>query len=586
MKVIVYMLCSFWVALCDPSVKTKLGMINGKTNTVMFRDKQFVVNEFLGVPYAKPPMGELRFQRPQPYGAFQQPIDGTKYGASCPQTKMKHINIGGRSDNEDCLFLNLYVPTNKADTGDNHAVMIWMHGGGLSFGDGNMTAGTVLAGYGNVIVVTINYRLALFGFLNIGDERAKGNMGLWDQRLAFQWINENVGAFGGDPSRVTILGESAGAMSAHLHSLYPENRGLFQNVISQSGTATLPFAVGSDNLPAARIYAEHLECRTDTTEDIFQCLKSVDTKRFIDVAEVIVDNDTLATQAFFAHTIDGEFVARSSKETLKLPDSDEVKFMKELNYINGVNADEGALWVIMLAANHNGSIDDLKVGKADVSMLVPMMVGMMCPGQNTHSAVSDLIDYEYTNWANPEDARAVYTKLSGDIFMNVPAMDLNLAHANGSASNTWFYNFMLAPAHRFFNLPKWISTATHGEEIPHVFGYYLDNEQWFNTTDYQPPERELDVSERVMTYWTNFAKFGDPNGDGPVTWPKYTLETMQHLVIDEEDSIGQRLYTKEYQLWREIVPALLEAIENGAHTGDSAFKSKMTDACDAEGNCG
>ncbi|WAR04175.1 NLGNX-like protein, partial [Mya arenaria] len=299
MKILVYLLCSFWLALCEPPVKTKPGIVNGKTNTVMFRDKQFVVMEFLGVPYAKPPMGELRFQRPQPYGAYQQPVDETNYGLSCPQAKIKDtsINIGGRSDNEDCLFLNLFVPANKSDTGAHHALMVWMiHGGGYTNGDGNMTTGTVLAGYGNVIVVTINYRLGMFGFLNVGDERVKGNMGLWDQRLAFKWVNENVDAFGGDPSRITIFGESSGAMGAHLHSLYPENRGLFQKVISESGTATFPIPVESGNIPAARIFTEQLECRTDTNDDIVQCLKSVDTERFIDVAEVITDNPTLSVR--------------------------------------------------------------------------------------------------------------------------------------------------------------------------------------------------------------------------------------------------------------------------------------------------
>ncbi|WAQ93568.1 LOW QUALITY PROTEIN: EST2E-like protein [Mya arenaria] len=382
-------------------------------------------------------------------------------------------------------------------------------------------------------------------------------------------------SFGGDPSRITIFGESAGAMSVHLQSLYPENRGLFQNVILESGTATFPFG-----RPSSRILAEQLECRTDTNEDIFLCLKSVETKRFIDVLEDIADNAVLAAQVLFAPSIDGELIVRNYKETIKMPDCDEMKFMRELNYIIGVNAHEGALWVHMLAANQNGSIDDIKVSKAVVSMFMPMMLGLLYPGHNNHSAVSDLIDNEDTNWANPEDAGAMFVKIGGDVFFNVQAM------VNETFSNTWFYIFMIAPEKRLINVPKWVTKANHVEQLPYVFGYQLDYEKLFNTTDYQPPERELYVSERVMTYWTNFAKFGDPNGDGPVTWPKYTLETMQHLVIDEEDSIGQRLYTKEYQFWSETVPALLEAIENGVHAEDSTFKSKMTDACDAEGNCG
>ncbi|WAQ93590.1 EST2E-like protein [Mya arenaria] len=586
MKVVILISCCVLLASCELSVKTKLGIINGKTNKVSFREQHLFVNEFLGVPYAKPPISELRFQRPQPYGEFQQPIDGTKYGSTCPQFEYKIVKFGTRSTNEDCLFLNVFVPTSKADKEAGFAVMIWIHGGGYAFGDGKMTPGTVLAGYGNVIVVTINYRLGMFGFLNVGDERAKGNMGLWDQRLAIQWVNENVGAFGGDPSRITIFGESAGSMSVHLQSLYPENRGLFQNVISESGTATLPYVLASDNIRAARILAEQLECSTETNDDIFLCLKTVDTMRFVAVAEAIADNQTLAVIVQFTPSLDGEFIVRNPKETIKMPGSDEMKFMKELNYINGVNGDEGAAWVLMLAASQNVSVDDVKVSNADVSMIMPIMLMSMFPDQNIHEAVNDLINYEYTNWADPEDARAMFTKIGGDVFFNVPAMDLNLAHANDTNSNTWFYNFLIVPEQRPFAVPNWVTKANHAEEIPSVFGYHYDLGNIFNTTNYQPAEHQLDVSGRVMTYWTNFAKFGDPNGDGPVSWPKYTIEAMQHLIIDVEDSIGERLYTKEYQFWREIVPALLEAIEDGEHAGDSAFKSKIKDACDADGNCG
>ncbi|XP_052803062.1 pyrethroid hydrolase Ces2e-like [Mya arenaria] len=250
---------------------------------------------------------------------------------------------------------------------------------------------------------------------------------------------------------------------------------------------------------------------------------------------------------------------------MRMPESDEMKFMKELNYINGVNGNEGALWLFLPAASQNVSVDDVKVSNANVSMNMPIILMSTFPGQNIHAAVNDLINYEYTNWANPQDARAMFTKIGGDVFFNVPAMDLNLAHANDTKSNTWFYNFLIVPEHRPFAVPNWVTKASHVEEIPFVFGYHYDFGNILNITNYQPAEHQMDVSGRVMTYWTNFAKFGDPNGDGPVSWPKYTIEAMQHLIIDVEDSIGQRLYTKEYQFWRKIVPALLEAIENGEH---------------------
>jgi cholinesterase/neuroligin len=140
------------------------------------------------------------------------------------------------SYSEDCLYLNIYAPK-KPEQGEKLAVMVWFHGGGFIVGSADIYPADHLAVYGDVVVVTVNYRLTVFGFLSTGDEHAPGNYGLWDQRMALDWVNKNIEGFGGDPARVTIFGESAGAASVIYQGLYPDNRGLFQRVVAQSGSA-------------------------------------------------------------------------------------------------------------------------------------------------------------------------------------------------------------------------------------------------------------------------------------------------------------------------------------------------------------
>ncbi|KAH3890258.1 hypothetical protein DPMN_014332 [Dreissena polymorpha] len=179
-----------------PNVTTQLGVINGNTRNGEFDGKVYAVNEYLGIPYAKPPVGDLRFKRPEPFGNLPSPFDATRYGNVCPQSDF--LKVGMRSTTEDCLFLNIFVPITERDLEQGHAVMVFIHGGGFTMGSGETTPGHVLAWFGNVIVVTINYRLGLLGFLNMGTKNAKGNQGLWDQRLALQWVQANIGEFGGD----------------------------------------------------------------------------------------------------------------------------------------------------------------------------------------------------------------------------------------------------------------------------------------------------------------------------------------------------------------------------------------------------
>nr|XP_002730994.1 PREDICTED: carboxylesterase 3B-like [Saccoglossus kowalevskii] len=217
----------------DPTVETTSGLVRGRATEFSHKDTDVrrTVHVFKGIPYAEPPVGDLRFAPPKPKTPWQGEYDAADYGASCPQITMEIVPPEKLQD-EDCLFLNVFVPQPRTVKA---AVMIWIHGGGFMIGSGShMYDATALVALNDVIVVTLNYRVGAFGFLSTGDDVLPGNNGLLDQIEALRWVQNNIAAFGGDPDCVTIFGESAGAMSAHLLVLSPLANGLFHRAIMQA----------------------------------------------------------------------------------------------------------------------------------------------------------------------------------------------------------------------------------------------------------------------------------------------------------------------------------------------------------------
>ncbi|MBC7994429.1 MAG: carboxylesterase/lipase family protein [Rhizobacter sp.] len=220
------------------------------------------VSAWLGVPYAQPPVGALRFAAPQPVQAWQGVRVATTFGAACIQKPMGSIKSLGPSLDEDCLTLNIWSP---AADGAKRPVMVWIHGGAFLLGSARVYTGAHLAELGDIVVVAINYRLGALGFVNfaeaLGDERAASNPGLRDQVAALRWVRDNIAAFGGDPERVTVAGESAGSMSVSLLMHSSEAQGLFRGAIMQSGALSLVHD-REMSLKVARHYLDVLGVRT------------------------------------------------------------------------------------------------------------------------------------------------------------------------------------------------------------------------------------------------------------------------------------------------------------------------------------
>ncbi|KAL1480777.1 hypothetical protein MTO96_050760 [Rhipicephalus appendiculatus] len=213
--------------------QTTEGTVRGRVVRVM--DK--AVEQYLGIPFAEPPVGKLRFRPPIPKKPWQGTVDATGGNTACPQVAEHAILKGNVTFTEDCLYLNVWAPVAATDSG-SRPVLVWIYGGAFSFGSANMPIYNAawLAALGDVVVVSMNYRLGILGFMNANSLEAPGNVGLLDQNMALKWVQRNIEHFGGDPALVTLFGESAGSMCTHAHIMSPLSQGLFKRAVMMSGT--------------------------------------------------------------------------------------------------------------------------------------------------------------------------------------------------------------------------------------------------------------------------------------------------------------------------------------------------------------
>ncbi|GAA6224619.1 carboxylesterase 5A-like isoform X2 [Lates japonicus] len=274
----------------DLVVSLKDGRIRGEYVTVKGTERR--VKQYLGIPFARPPVGPLRLAAPQDTEPWEGESDGTQQPPMCIQDPELIVNVSRTMSvqytppelSEDCLYLNVYTPA-EATRGNKLPVMVWIHGGGLSMGAASQYDGSPLAAYENIVMVIIQYRLGILGFLSTGDEHAQGNWGFLDQLAALRWVKENIEAFGGDPQAVTVAGESAGGISASILTLSPQAKGLFQRAIFQSGVATLGTYTTSHPLSYAKIVANLTECDCSSTEELVQCMRGKSKEELIEATK-------------------------------------------------------------------------------------------------------------------------------------------------------------------------------------------------------------------------------------------------------------------------------------------------------------
>jgi para-nitrobenzyl esterase len=467
------------------------------------------IREFLGIPYAAPPVGELRWRPPQAVAVWSKVRNATEFGPACPQSGPLEPAC-----DEACLSLNVWTPARKA--ADKLPVMVWIHGGGFNFGATSQSEyhGRNLAQKG-VVVVTLNYRLGPLGFFvhpQLAAESGKavaGNYGLLDQIAALGWVRRNIAAFGGDPDQVTIFGQSAGSRSVSLLTLSPLAKGLFCRAIAQSGGPI----IGSEYLnPFFDGNMANVSRMGETLSDRLGCPQGVDAlscMRAKSAGEVIKAADCSAglfdEGLFFAPVFDG-WVLPGDVRTAFSPGAPH-----NVPMIVGSTGDEGTVYL-------RGE-KDLSLSKYQTFLNVRFgpdtaKASAMFPAKDDQD-VFQAINKFITVAVNAQPARL---------------MARTLAEGNSKA---FLYRFTRRP-----NTAKARELAAfHGVDLAYVFGNMTDSE------GYTATDREL--SRQVMAYWVNFAKYGNPNGPGLVEWPAYDSSSDMSLEFSDGLIVREHLYKKE-----------------------------------------
>uniref|UniRef100_A0A8U7NT08 Neuroligin 2 n=2 Tax=Corvus moneduloides TaxID=1196302 RepID=A0A8U7NT08_CORMO len=550
-----------------PVVPTQYGRLRGARRDLS-NELLGPVQAFLGVPYAAPPLGPRRWAPPEAPAAWGGVRDATAFAPACPQNLRAgppplmlplwlsdNLEAAGAyvaAQSEDCLYLNLYVPTEDdiRDSGKK-PVMLFLHGGSYMEGTGNMFDGSVLAAYGNVIVVTMNYRLGVLGFLSTGDQAAKGNYGLLDQIQALRWLHENVGHFGGDPQRITIFGSGAGAACVSLLILSHHSEGLFQKAIAQSGTAIASWSVNYQPLKYTRLLAAKVGCERADTGAAVECLRRQPFRALVDQ-----DVQPARYHVAFGPVVDGDVV----------PDDPEI-LMQQGEFLNydiliGVNQGEGLKFVEDSLESEDG------ISASYFDFTVSNFVDNLYGYPEGKDILRETIKFMYTDWAdrdNGEMRRKTLLALFTDHQWVAPAVATAKLHAEYQ-SPVYFYTFY----HHCQTdaRPEW-ADAAHGDEIPYVFGVPM-----VGATDLFPcnfSKNDVMLSAVVMTYWTNFAKTGDPNQPVPqdtkfihtkpnrfeeVVWTRFDGKDKRYLHIGLKPRVRDHYRANKVAFWLELVPHL------------------------------
>lgn len=491
-------------------VKTEQGKAVGKT----INDGK--VRAFMGLPYAAPPVGDLRWKDPQPAAKWKGDRDATKYGAHCAQGRVfEDMVFQDAAPSENCLFLNVYTPAD-AKKSSKLPVMFWIHGGGYSGGASSEPRhnGDFLPLKG-VVLVTINYRLGVFGFL-VTDELAKenngvaGNYGLKDMVAALEWVKKNIGEFGGDPNNVTIFGESAGSFAVSTLMASPMAQGLFAKAIGESGAA-FPSALnlgGQSVTERAEIDGKWVAKLG--VKDLAE-LRAMPTDKVLEAAK------TKGTTGF-APDIDGKLLTEPVADTYAAGKQAHVPLLA------GWNADEGNFWAMggMTTARWKEMATKLFADRAEEFL-------KLYPGDTDAQALRSAIDF------------------GSDQFIAFGTWKWLEAQRKTGEAPVYRYHFELAA------LPSKYHPGTfafHSDDIEYVFGT-LDTRPGETV---RPEDRQL--SEAMMTYWTNFAKTGDPNGTGVPNWPKYDTTDNSLIHLNSPITSGSDATRDRYLFLLQGIPAM------------------------------
>ncbi|XP_008050814.1 carboxylesterase 5A [Carlito syrichta] len=521
-----------------PERNTRLGWVQGKQVTVL--GSPGPVNMFLGVPFAAPPLGPLRFANPQPASSWDNLREATSYPKLCLQNSewlfsyqhMLRVRYPKFGVSEDCLYLNIYAPAH-ADMGSNLPVMVWFPGGAFDTGSASIFDGSALAAYEDVLVVTTQYRLGIFGFFSTQDQHAPGNWAFQDQLAALSWIQKNIAFFGGNPDSVTIFGESAGAISVSSLVLSPMADGLFHKAIMESGVAIIPSLKDPDNQRSEdlQVVAYFCGCNASDSVALLKCLRSKSPKELLTLGQ--------KTKSF-TQVVDGRFFPDEPLELLSQ------KAFTAIPSIIGVNNHECGFLLPMT------QIPEILSGSNKSHALQLIYTLLHIPPQYLYLVVREYFHDKHSQ----TEIRDGLLDLLGDVFFVVPGLVTARYHRDAGAP-VYFYEFQHRPQ-CFEDIKPAFVKADHTDEIRFVFGgaFLKGDIVMFEGAT----EEEKLLSRMMMKYWANFARTGNPNGAGLPLWPAYN-RTEEYLKLDLNTSLGEKLKERRVKFWTSTLPLILSTSE-------------------------
>ncbi|XP_072488379.1 liver carboxylesterase 1-like [Notamacropus eugenii] len=524
-------------------VHTQYGKVQGKPASLKGFNKP--VQVFLGIPFAKPPLGSLRFTPPQPPEPWDYVKITTTYPPMCTQDpaggQLFSDLFTNRNEkiflrmSEDCLYLNIYSPADLTKK-MKLPVMVWIHGGGLLTGAASSYDGLALSTLENVVVVTIQYRLGIFGFYSTGDEHARGNWGYLDQVAALHWIQKNIASFGGDPGLVTIFGESAGGNCVSALIVSPLTKNLFHRAISQSGVVLMESLFTSNIKPITEKITTLTGCKITTSASMVHCIRQKTEEEIMNTtlkmklftADFL--GDPTKKIAFIPAVLDGVFFHKNPKDLLA------EKQFNHIPYIVGINNNEFS-WLLPTLMKYPPFEDRMDQEKA--MLLVWRSYPLLKIPQN----IVPLITEEYLGFTNDTvKKKYLFMEMMGDLFIGISAVIVARFHM-ASGAPTYLYEFQ----HRssfWGNMKPATVKADHGDDIFPVLGAPFLKEG--------TSEEEKQLSRTMMKYWANFARNGNPNGERLLTWPQYD-QNEEYLQINITSTIAKKLKDKKVALFTELV---------------------------------
>lgn len=510
----------------DLLVQTTAGLVQGHISPAGIREWQ-------GIPYAQPPVGDLRFEYPLAAKSFDGVYNANYIAPACPQ----HCNLppGNCPDysgiSEDCLYVTVTAPAKKSIDPAGYPVFVWIHGGAYEQGMGNAALynGTNFANK-DIVTVVINYRLGAIGFL--AAEVMTGNYGHMDQRLAIKWTKENIYNFNGDPNKITIGGQSAGAMSVGAHLVGKSSRGLFNQGIMESNPLSLPFHERESATQNANDVFTYLNCaindvacmRTKTIDEILDAqdhaiqlnLKNLFIN-FLPFAPLVDPNGEIPIQPFNG-LMQGKF--------------------DPTNLLVGTVLDEGQLFVYELFTK--------PLGKAAYEAIIPVTFGAKYTPEILRA-------YPFDYLANNTDGRNVFNVIATDLLFYCPMRNVTRSYQAAmaeSAKSTYTYRFdhiisfdCWGPGYEFC-----VGEVCHGSELPFVFDVFTDGV----SLEYTPTADEVQLTTDLSNGWSNFIKNGNPNKGLPINklYPEYNKKTDSVVVLNEPNTVVNSHMREKYcDMW-------------------------------------